>query len=160
MPFFFVVVGIMLVVTGVKNTHVAFGKQVASDFTGDRNFFVWVTALGSLGAIGYVPKLRPFANTFMALVIVAMVLSNSRRGDILTLIQEGLNNPVAPPRPDNGTTAAGVPTTPRSGLAGEQPVIGPRTGPSDLDIGAEKLEKGAKILGTVAKIFAMFAGGG
>ena len=144
MPFFFVFVGILLIITGAKDTYVALGKQVATDFTGDKNFFVWIMALGSIGAVGYIPKLKGFSNAFMALVLVAMVLSNSKRADILTLIKDGLNNPVTPERPTSTTPGT---TTPRTELS---------TQPTALEKGESMLDKGTKLIGTAAKIFAIF----
>lgn len=116
MPFFFVFVGILLIVTGVKDTHVALGKQVVKDFTGKQNFWTWVLALGCSGALGYVDRLKPFANAFMVLVLLAMVLSNSNRGDILTRIGDGLNNPVKPDRGGASTASAGNANLPRADI--------------------------------------------
>jgi hypothetical protein len=144
MPFFFVTVGILLIITGAKDTYVALGKQVASDFTGDRNFFVWIMALGSIGAVGYVPKLRGFSHAFMALVLVAMVLTNSRRADILTLISEGLNNPETPPRPSTGAASSATGTTPRTELA-TQPRAPETQGDTWLDTGTKLLKLGMSL---------------
>lgn len=138
MPFFFVFVGVLLIITGVKDTYVALGKEVADDFSGKQNFFTWVMALGSVGALGYVEKLRPFTNAFMVLILIAMVLSNSKRGDILTMISDGLNNPVTPPRPTSTTSA---PTESRSSM---QPPAQQSSDP--LERGVGYLEKGAKLL--------------
>ncbi len=156
MPFFFVFVGVLLIVTGAKDTYVALGKQVAADFTGDKNFFVWIMALGSIGAIGYVPKLKGFSNVFMALVLVAMVLSNSRRADILTLISEGLNNPETPPRPTSTTPGS---TAPRSGLgdgSGTPATTVPDGSGKPLDKAESTLKKGTDLLGTAMKLMAIF----
>lgn len=65
-----------MVITGVRNTYPAMAQQLKSDFTGTGNFTYWIASLGAIGAIGYVDKLRPFANMFMVLVIIAIVLKN------------------------------------------------------------------------------------
>lgn len=111
MPFALLIIGLLLVVTSAKDTHVQFGKQVASDFTGQNNFFVWILAVGIVGFVGYVEKLRPISNMFLALILLAMFLSNSRRGDILTLVKNGVMNPV-PPAKASATPA----TTTTSGI--------------------------------------------
>lgn len=76
MPFALVTIGLLMVVTGVKNTYADFGAQLKSDFTGPGNFTYWMLAIGAIGAMGYSTTLRPFANAFAALVILALFLSN------------------------------------------------------------------------------------
>lgn len=89
MPFALVIIGLMLVVTGAKDTYKDFGNAVAEDMFGPQpNFSSWMLALGLIGALGYVEVLRPFSRIFMTLVIVVMVLrSNSgffdRLGDAI-----------------------------------------------------------------------------
>jgi hypothetical protein len=65
-----------MVITGVRNTYGDFASQLKADFTGPGNFTYWVASIGAVGAVGYVDKLRPFANMFMALIIIVMVLKN------------------------------------------------------------------------------------
>lgn len=150
MPFFFVFVGVLLIITGVKDTYVALGNQLAKDFTGERNFFVWVLAFGLIGAIGYVDRLKPVSTMFMVLVLLAMVLTNSNRGDIISLIADGLNNPVAPARPVSTTSAPAGASPARSDM------VQPSRAESALDKGQSYLDKGLKLLGTAAKIIAIF----
>jgi len=76
MPFALITIGLIMVVTGVRNTYGDFASQVKSDFTGPGNFTYWVASIGAIGALGYVEALRPFANMFLALVILVMVLKN------------------------------------------------------------------------------------
>ena len=150
MPFFFVFIGVLLIITGVKDTYVALGQQLAKDFTGERNFFVWVLAFGLIGAFGYIERLKPVSNAFMVLVLLAMILSNSNRADIITLFAQGLNNPEAPPRPTtNGAASGGAGVVPRSEL--QQPRAA-----AALDKGQSYLDKGMKLIGTAAKIIAIF----
>jgi hypothetical protein len=108
MPFALIVIGLLLVVTSAKDTHVQFGTQVAKDFTGENNFFVWILAIGIIGFVGYIEKLKPLSNAFLVLVLLAMVLSNSKRGDFLTLLKNGVMHPVAPTKTAQGTTTGGV----------------------------------------------------
>lgn len=150
MPFFFVFVGVLLIITGVKDTYVALGNQLAKDFTGERNFFVWVLAFGLIGAIGYVDRLKPVSTMFMVLVLLAMVLTNSNRGDIISLIADGLNNPVTPARPVSTTSAPAGASPARSDM------VQPSRAESALDKGQSYLDKGLKLLGTAAKIIAIF----
>lgn len=76
MPFLLVFIGLIMIVTGARNTHEAFAKQLQSDFTGPNNFLTWIVAIGAIGALGYIDKLRSFSHYFMALVILSLLLSN------------------------------------------------------------------------------------
>lgn len=118
MPFALVIIGLVMIVTGARDTYAAFGAQVRKDFTGPGNFTFWLASLGAVGAVGYVPKLKPLAIAFMTLIIVAMLLSN--RG-FFAKLQEALNNgPIAPPR---NAPAGGVGSTapvPGSGQTQQQ----------------------------------------
>lgn len=76
MPFALVTIGLLMIVVGARGTHRAFGAQLATDFTGDRNFLYWIAAIGSVGALGYIETFRTFSHVFMSLIIVAMFLGN------------------------------------------------------------------------------------
>ena len=76
MPIALVAIGLILVITGVKNTYAEFGALVKGDFTGQGNFTTWMVAIGIIGALGYVKALKPFANGFLVLVAIVIVLKN------------------------------------------------------------------------------------
>lgn len=76
MPFALVIVGLILVVTGARNSYAALGQQLMSDFTGAGNFIYWIVAIGIVGAIGYYSPLKNFSRLFMVLIIIALFLSN------------------------------------------------------------------------------------
>lgn len=76
MPFALVVIGLVMIVTGAQNTHAALGEQLRKDFTGPNNFIFWIASIGAVGAIGYVESFRNFSRAFMALILIAMILSN------------------------------------------------------------------------------------
>lgn len=73
------VIGIVFVVAAVRGT--TSGENglftlLRGDFTGSNNFLYWLLALGLVGAIGYIPKLKSFSTAFLVLVIVAILLSH------------------------------------------------------------------------------------
>jgi len=109
MPFALVIIGLIMIVTGARNTHVAFAKQVQSDFTGQNNFLTWVVALGAVGSLGYVDKLRQLSHYFMALIIIGMLLSN--RGFFAQFSKALATGPVAPAAGADATPAASEPIT-------------------------------------------------
>lgn len=103
MAFVLVIAGLIMIVTGARGTYSQFGAQVASDFTGPGNFLYFVAAIGSIGALGYVPALRTFSRWFMALILLAIVLSNKGFAAKLT---EALNTGPIAPQGGTGTPAA------------------------------------------------------
>jgi hypothetical protein len=81
MPFALVFIGMVLVVTGLRDTYKQAGTLIVGDLTGKSGgagFIMFIAAFGMLGALGAVgPKWRTFSHYFMALIIVALVLHNS-----------------------------------------------------------------------------------
>lgn len=72
----FSIVGLMLIITGAQNTYADFGSQVKSDLTGQNNFTYWIAAIVFIGVLGYVPALNKFSHWFLALILLAMLLSH------------------------------------------------------------------------------------
>lgn len=89
MPFALVFIGLVMIVSGAKDTYRELGAELVSDFTGDGNFTFWIVAVGAVGAVGYIPALRTFSRLFMGLIILSMVLSN--RG-VFGKFNEALNS--------------------------------------------------------------------
>lgn len=106
MPFALATIGLLLIVSGARDTYQAFGSQLQKDFTGPGNFTYWIVALGSVGALGYSDTLRPFSRAFMALIIVAIFLS---KGGFFQQFQSALaSGPVQPVTAASNTGAASV----------------------------------------------------
>lgn len=112
MPFALVFIGLILVVTGAKNTYPDFGTRLKGDFTGPKNFTYWLVALGAVGAVGYAKPLHKFSNVFLALIIVAMMLANGGQNgtgffqQVSNFLQNGPRSPHAAPAPNvQGSTA-------------------------------------------------------
>lgn len=93
MPLAFLAIGAVFLVAAVRGT-VSDGPKATpglisllkGDFTGPRNFFVWIIALYLVGAIGYIPGFKPVANAMLALVILMLFISN--RGVIAQFNQQ------------------------------------------------------------------------
>lgn len=110
MPFALIFVGLLLIVTGVKNTQAQFGAQVIGDFTGPGNFVWWLASLGAVGALGYVPELKKFSIAFMSLIVIAMLLAAQRSsstggffGQLTSALKSG------PVKPTSDTGMNGLP---------------------------------------------------
>ena len=108
MPFALVIIGLILIVSGARNTYQPLGQQLISDFTGPGNFTYWLVALGVLGAIGSIPQFKRVSHLLLALTIIAMVLKN---GGLFAKVTQFLQNgPTTPTAAPNTSVAAATPT--------------------------------------------------
>lgn len=74
-----VIIGLILVIVGVRDETEAFNATLSEDIlgaSGNSNFLAFVIAIAVIGAIGGVKDLRGFSNAFMALIIIVLLLSN------------------------------------------------------------------------------------
>lgn len=74
MPFALAIIGIALLVAGVRNKQDVLFALLKGDFTGENNFIFWAVSILIIGAIGYIPKLKPISTAFLALLIVVLFL--------------------------------------------------------------------------------------
>jgi hypothetical protein len=76
MPFIFLLIGAVLLVAAIRNTHGDLGTALTNDVPG---FFRWALAILVIGGLGFVPGMRPISRWLLALVIVVIVLTNYQR---------------------------------------------------------------------------------
>lgn len=76
MPFALLFVGILFLVLGVRDTQKEFVELLRGDFTGSGNFIYFIVAILGIGAVGYIPRLKPVSDGFLVLVLVVLFLSN------------------------------------------------------------------------------------
>jgi hypothetical protein len=76
MPFALVFVGIVLLVAGVRDKQGDLFTLAKGDFTGKNNFFFWSGSILAVGAVGYIPRLKPVSDGFLVLVVVVLFLHN------------------------------------------------------------------------------------
>lgn len=106
MPFALVIIGLLMIVTGSKNTYSQFAAQVKGDFTGPNNFTFWLASFGAVGAIGYSEKLRPLSRIFLVLLLVVMILAN---GGVFQKLTDALRQgPISPTPPDADPSMPGT----------------------------------------------------
>jgi hypothetical protein len=83
MPFALVFVGMILIVTGVRNTYKQLGTMVVADMTGSNapqgraGFIMFAAAIGMVGALGAIKEMRTFSHYFLALILISILLSNT-----------------------------------------------------------------------------------
>ncbi len=124
MPFFLTGIGLVLVITGIRDTYSQLGAQLRSDFTGEKSFVNYALAIGLVGSMGYVDRLRAASNLFMALIIVSLVLANKGFFDKFgAAIKAG-------PQATQGSTpaSASAPATATQGNASGIPLVAPFAG--------------------------------
>lgn len=79
MPFILLIVGAMLLVSGVKGTDDKLIELVKSDFAGgpkNNGFLSWMLAIGAVTAVGYYKPIKPISNALLLLIFMMLFLSN------------------------------------------------------------------------------------
>lgn len=80
MPFALLVVGLVLIISGVRGTQSDLFASVKGDFTGSNNFVYWALSILVVGALGYVPTLRPLSRGFIVLIVVGLLFNKANGG--------------------------------------------------------------------------------
>lgn len=97
MPFALLIIGIVLLVAGVRGTQSTLFGLLQGDFTGQNNFFYWFAAIVIIGMIGYIPKLKPISTAFLVLVVMVLFLSKGNPqgsgGGLFTQLTSALKIP-------------------------------------------------------------------
>lgn len=75
MPFFFIIIGIGLMVIGYRGTQDDFFTLAKGDFSGPGNFFIFALGIFVVGLIGYVPKLKGLSDAFLGLLVIVLLIS-------------------------------------------------------------------------------------
>lgn len=106
MPLALLLIGAVLIVSGIRNTSSQLGTLLAGDFSGPGNFFYWVAAIGVIGGVGYYSPLRNASRLFLFLVVLSMLLADK---GVFAQLQAAVSS-VQPPQP-SGEAASGQATT-------------------------------------------------
>jgi hypothetical protein len=75
MSFVLLIIGGILLIASVRGTQDSLFALAKGDFTGSNNFIYWTLSILIIGAVGYIPKLKPISVAFLTLVIIVLVLS-------------------------------------------------------------------------------------
>lgn len=68
--------GVVFIVAGFRGKIDDLNAVLKDDFAGRSNFLAWLVAILAIAAIGAYKPLRPISDGFLALVIIALLLSN------------------------------------------------------------------------------------
>lgn len=78
MPFALAIIGIVLIITGIRGTvtgtNPSLTSLVKSDFTGQGNYIYWLVAILLLGSLGYIESLKTLSRAFMTLVVIVLFI--------------------------------------------------------------------------------------
>lgn len=66
-------IGVVLIVSAIRNSQAALFADLSTDAPG---FVVWAAAIFAVGAVGYIPGLKPISRGLLALVLLVIVLKN------------------------------------------------------------------------------------
>jgi len=115
MPFALLIIGAVLLISAARGT--VTGQNglfylLESDFTGQDNFIFWMVSILIIGAIGYIPKLKPFSVAFLTLVIIVLFLKRGNPsgigGGFFAQFVQGVGaTQAASPSVSTGTTGSG-----------------------------------------------------
>jgi hypothetical protein len=103
MPIVLIFIGVVLLVSAIKNTHHDLAVALETDVPG---FAAWFGALALVGGLGYVPGMQQISRWLLALVMVVLVLGNYAK------IFAGFKDAFSAP-----STAAASQTTPAEAYA-------------------------------------------
>jgi hypothetical protein len=82
MPLALVIAGVLLLVSAVRDKQSDLVTLVKGDLLGtgsnDGTFIQWALALVMVGAIGYIPRLKPVSVALLALVLVGIFLRKGK----------------------------------------------------------------------------------
>jgi len=93
MPLALIILGGIVLLVAIRNTHADLGKLLVEDFTGSQGavgFFVWLAAIGFVGALGWVPALKTPSRILLAIIVIGMVFSNM---GVFDKLKEAIINP-------------------------------------------------------------------
>jgi hypothetical protein len=112
MPFVLIVAGVVLLVAAIRDTQQQLFFLVAGDFTGANNFIYWFLSIVLIGALGYVPKMKPISDGFLILVILTLFI---RKGAFFDQFQKAIGStqsarPVVSATSGGGQQFAGSPS--------------------------------------------------
>lgn len=66
--------GILLIVASVRDKQGDLITLVQGDMLGEGGFIQWIVALVLIGAIGYIPRLKPLSVALLTLVLIAIFI--------------------------------------------------------------------------------------
>jgi hypothetical protein len=132
-----ILIGVLLLATGVQGTQGSLASQLASDFgTGSGSFWYFIVGIFAVGALGYYQPFGGASKWLLALVILVLLVANE---GFFTQLQAALSqplpaSPVAPalPVPQAGAAVASTLNTANTAAQSAGRAVGQSLGLPDL----------------------------
>lgn len=100
MTFIALIIGAVVVIAALRNSQAALGAALMEDVPA---YIIWAAAIFAIGAIGWIPNMRPISRMLMALVLVVLVLRNYSA--IISGFEDAWQDS---PAPSSGTSGASI----------------------------------------------------
>lgn len=78
MPFAFIIVGIVLLISGIRGSASSLITLLQADLTGSDNFIYWILAILAIGSLGYIEDFKGLSRAFLALVLIVLVIAEDK----------------------------------------------------------------------------------
>ncbi len=108
MPFVFLIIGVMLLVIGLRGQSQAATTLLKDEFTGSGSFIQWFIAIMVLGLVGYYKPIRPLTDGLIGLVILTMILNEQTKNNIFKAFETALQNTTPSPSGNAASSNATV----------------------------------------------------
>lgn len=80
MPFALIIIGALLIASGLKDTQGELGTLLSNDLIGAGSFAWWFVSILIVGAVGYIPQVKPVSQAMLALIVSGLIFTNARHG--------------------------------------------------------------------------------
>lgn len=122
MPFVLGIIGVVLLITGVRgtvvNTNPNLVDLVKADLTGTPNYIEWAFAILLIGSLGYIDALKGLSRAFMTLIIIVLIIDNKGFfAELVNSVKQISQNPPTPAQ-TNTTSQTQTPAVAQSGTNG------------------------------------------
>lgn len=128
MPLLLLIVGLILIVTGIRGTTGSLAGHLKDDISA--GFIKWLAAILVIGALGFIPQFQKPSRLLLALVVIVVMLKNGSG-----FIDQFVRQIEAAPQPSPAQPAGGnanLPAIPlqigQAGSSGAGGAIGAATG--------------------------------
>lgn len=122
-----VLIGAILVVTGLQGTQGALASQLSSDLSGAGSFWYFIAGISAAGALGYYAPLSGASKLLLFLIVLVLLLSNQGFFAQLQAAVAGAGSVAGPVAPALPVPTASSGTSPVPGLS-SNPFAGLPTG--------------------------------
>jgi hypothetical protein len=126
MPFLFIVSGLVMVVASVRDTQSQLLNLLKADFKGQGNLLYWMVSILLIGAVGYIPDLKPVSRAFLVLVVIVLFLKS---GGVFTQFTQALgatqNQSAVPTSATPASSGSGSAAGSTGSAVGQLPTVGP-----------------------------------